>query len=371
MDVLFVISHKPDNRYKKRLDLLKHKYETGIVFWNKEVEKQNFTMDGVSSFEIHVTANRTNPLKRIPQTIMFISQAYKKVKKLAPKYVYVGNLDMLLVAVRYKIRHKGVKIIYEIADLHRLIIDKQSLALKKYLSKILRILEKYFTKDVDCLVLTSMKFFDVYYSDFVDKNKVVFLPNMPKEDSFNGFEKHAHDKFTIGFIGWIRYKDQLKMLIEAADRANVDVVFAGEDGDGEDFKHYCSQFAHVSYLGPFNYEREIQQMYQRIDCVYAVYDADMANVRVALPNKLYESMLCEMPIIVAKNTYLSELVLEMGIGSAVSHNCIEDLIEELKRLSTDSNYYNKICQNCKTQKQTVNLNNFNSTLLTKIEEVAK
>ena len=369
MDVLFVISHKPDNRYKKRLELIKNTFETGIVYWNKEDEPKNFSIEGVNSLELHIKANRTNPLKRIPQTLKFISKAIKEVEKQRPKLLYVGNLDMLMVAARYKYKHKEAKIVYEIADLHRLIIDRQKTFIKRLLSQILKITEKILTRSIDILVLTSMKFYDVYYSDFIDKKKVIFLPNMPEEDSFAGFKKLNHDKFTIGFIGWIRYKNQLRMLIEASQKANIDVVFAGEDGESDEFKKYCERFSNVTYIGPFVYEKEIKSMYGKVDCVYAVYDADMANVRVALPNKLYEAMLCEMPIIVAQNTYLSELVLDMGIGVAVNHKDVNDLTMKLKRLSSDSGYYEAICDNCRKCKETVKLSIYNRELLERIKEV--
>ena len=368
--IVFVISHKPDNRYLKRINLLKNDYELKMLYWNKSQAPANIFFDNAGIVEIHIPANQTNPLARLPQTVWFIRRAYKELCRQKPDVIYVGNIDMLYIARKYKHRaDPKVKIVYEIADLHRLIIDRQKTLVKKGISVMLKRLEKSFAKDIDCLVLTSMKFYEVYYSSFVDKNKVVFLPNMPEKDTFAGFVKAAHEKFTVGFIGLIRYKEQLKMLIDAAEKADVNVVFAGEDWYGDAFKKYCSQFKHVTYIGPFSYKNDIQKMYRLVDCVYAVYDADMTNVRVALPNKLYESILCEMPIIVAKGTYLSELVLEMGVGSAVSHKDTGELVNELIKLSTNHEYYNDICQHCRAQKEMVDLEHYNNVFLKKIQEV--
>lgn len=363
--IAFVISHRPDNRYLKRINVLNCRFKLDLVFWNKSEEQINPVIEDVGIHEIHIAANQTNPLKRLPQTWEFIDRAYHVLKNLNPDIIYVGNLDMLYIARKYK--HKindNAKIVYEIADLHRLIIDKQK-GIKRILSAGLKRIEKNYIKDVGFLVLTSMKFYEVYYQNLIEENKVVFLPNMPEEATFTGYTPNDRngEPFTIGFIGWIRYKDQLRMLIEAAGKVGCNVLFAGADGDGPEFEKYCEQFPYVKFLGSFNYEEKIKELYDQIDCVYAVYDADWANVRVALPNKLYEAILCEKPIIVAKYTYLGELVKKYGVGIEVDHHLKEDLVKEILKLKTDTAYYNKLVSNCRATKKNVSLEKFNSNLI--------
>jgi len=369
MDIVFVISHKPDNRYKKRLELLSKIYSIGIIYWDKTGGDEEFVIDNVISMKINIKADRTNPLNRIPETLNFIWNAYKQITKLRVKCLYVGNLDMLVIAYICKKKNKNIRIIYEIADLHRLIIDKQDSLIKQNLSRILKITERKTCKSVDRLVLTSMKFYDVYYAHFVKKEKVVFLPNMPQKDIFSEFKKEKHKKFTIGFIGWIRYKDQLRLLIRAAQKTNVNIFFAGEDADGLDFQEECKRYSHVRYFGPFIYDKSIQDMYRQVDCIYAVYNADMANVRVALPNKLYEAILCELPIIVAKETYLSELVLNMGVGIAVNHKNEDELANAILKLSKDKLFYDNICENCRKQKKRIDLSYYNKIFLNEVAKI--
>ena len=90
--------------------------------------------------------------------------------------------------------------------------------------------------------------------------------------------------------------------------------------------------------------------------MYSVYDADMQNVRVALPNKLYEAVYCEIPLIVAKNTYLAQLVDEWGVGLAVDHKNKDELVEALHRLQSDQAIDKCIEQNCRGRKNEVDLN---------------
>lgn len=363
--ISFLISHRPDNRYLKRINLVKTNYELNLIFWNKSDELINPCIDEVAINEIHIIADQTNPLKRLPETGAFICRAYKELCKEKPDIVYVGNLDMLHIARKYKHkRNSDAKIIYEIADLHRLIIDKQK-GLKRLLSYVLKLTEKIYIKDVNTLVLTSMKFYDIYYRDLIDRTKVVFLPNMPEEATFDGYipKDRTGEPFTVGFIGWMRYKDQLRMLIDAASKSRCSVLFAGADGEGLEFKEYCKNYSYVQYLGSFNYNDKIRELYDMVDCIYAVYDADLTNVRIALPNKLYEAILCEKPIIVAKNTYLGELVNEYGIGAETDHHSEAELIEIIDRMKNDRVYYNTLIENCKRAKVFVSLNKYNDDLL--------
>lgn len=369
MKLMFVISHKPDIRYIKRLDVVSNTYDTTVVFWNKDIKDVNINYPHVNFKEIKVPANKTNPLKRIPELFVFLNKAYKFISDNKPDCLYVGNLDMLYIAVKYKKKYSNVKIIYEIADLHRLIIDKQSNPVKGIIKNILKFEEKKLSKYIDILVLTSMKFYDIYYKRLVPKEKVVFIPNMPEEKSFDGFEKIEHNGFNVAFVGSIRYKKQLRLLIEASKYTNVNVIFAGSDGDGPEFENECKVYSNVSFRGEFNYKEEIQDIYSKIDCIYAVYDADMANVRVALPNKLYESIVTEIPIIVAKNTYLSELVEQMGIGYSVDHNDKSDLIRILNYIKDKGPDYQKKILNCKREKERQSIYEYNKKFLEKIGEL--
>ena len=106
-----------------------------------------------------------------------------------------------------------------------------------------------------------------------------------------------------------------------------------------------------NFMLRYDYEKEIALLYGKVDCVYSVYDADNPNVKIALPNKLYESIICELPIIVAKDTYLSELVQKWNVGVSVSHTDTIELIEVLKKYKNDKKYYGKYVEGCQNIKK--------------------
>jgi glycosyltransferase involved in cell wall biosynthesis len=350
----------------KRINLLKKHYDVTLIYWNRETLKiWELQHKDIETKEIRIKAHYTNPLKRIVPTCIFAIKVVKYLIGIKPNIIYTENIDMLSICNIYCILGRNIKIIYEIADLNKLIIDKPVSIAEKVLKNILVTIEKHLFKKVDLLILTSKKFYDVYYKKFIDKEKVLFMPNIPDINVFNSYIKKNSGRFTVGFIGAIRYKDQMKMLIKASEACGINILFAGEGLDDE-IKKICIGKKYIEYYGRYNYKSEIAQLYSKVDCIYSVYNAELNNVKVALPNKLYESIFCALPIIVAKGTYLAELVEKLGVGIAVDHKDLVELKGALLRLANDKEYYNSKVEACYKYKREIDISKYNELLLSKI-----
>ena len=351
--IAFVISHIPDPRINKRITIAKQVGEVSLIYWNRQViDIWNLQHKDINNIEIIEKANYGYPLKRLCATFKVFIKVYKYLKKIKPQTIYVGNLDMLCMVVFYKRRSgSDINIIYEIADLPKLIGNGTRKVVGRILLATMMRVEKICYQEIDTLVVTSEKFYDVYYKKFIEKGKLLFVPNMPNREFFKNYKRKTEGDFVIGFIGAVRYKKQMKMLITAAKETDISVFFAGsilEEEIGEE----CGD--KIKFYGKYDYNTEIAKMYSMVDCVYAVYDATLFNVRVALPNKLYESIYCGIPIIVAKNTYLSELVNKWGVGVAVDCQNVSELIVALSCLKDKGLFYNNLVNNCNKRKEYIN-----------------
>jgi len=372
MSVIFVLSHNPDPRMNKRINLLKSIYKTTLVFWNrKTVEIWNSVHTDIETKEISISAAYANPLKRIISTCMFAIEAIRYLIKSNSKFIYTENIDMLVICSFYSFFKKNKpRIIYEIADLHTMIIDEPKSLFKRILRTVLITIEKRLCcRYVDLLVLTSDKYYDIYFKEFFSKERILIIPNMPNLYAFSSYLRKVNGKFTVGFIGAVRYKTQMKILLKAAENCGINVLFAGAGLDDE-IKNLCIEKQNVEYYGKYDFDSDIASLYGKCDCIYSVYDADLKNVRVALPNKLYEAIYCELPIIVAKGTYLAELVESMGIGVAVSHTDSIELEQVLTKLALDKSYYNSLVDACNKQKFNINIEPYNIQLKTAIEDLS-
>lgn len=370
MDIVFVLSHVPNPRMNKRISLIKAYKTMSLVCWNREtVNLWRMIHEDIECKEVRIKAAYKNPIHRMIPTCKFALEAIKYLRKMNPKCIYTENVDMLVVCSLYTFFKKvKPKIIYEIADLHTLVIDESNNIIKKLLKRVIVFLEKRLCRKVSLLVLTSEQFYDLYFKNFFPKGKVLFMPNMPTLYPFSSYRPKKSGVFTVGFIGGVRYKEQMKMLIRAAKNCKIKVLFAGGGFDDE-IESLCKFIQNIEYYGKYDYDTEIASLYGKCDCVYSVYNADLNNVKVALPNKLYEAIYCGLPIIVAKNTYLAELVESLGVGVAVSHSDSGELKEVLKRMSEDEPYYRTFVDACYAHKEEINMDSYNKRLMDRIKTI--
>lgn len=372
MSLVFLLSHIPNPRMNKRIGVVKEITDTTLICWDKQSNQLfNLYHDDIKNIVIKMAASTTEPLKRIRQTMNFGIKAYKEILKIKPKCIYAGNFDMLLIAYIYSILHNS-NLVYEVADLNRLIVDKQESLSKVLIQKIITFIEKIMCRRVSLLILTSNEYYNYYYKNIFPKQKLLVIPNVPDIAVFKDYKKKANGKFTVGFVGGIRYINQIKMMIDVAELIGIQVLIAGAGFSNEDdiiLREYCRNKNFIDLIGNYDYSKQIGELYGKCDCIYSVYDADLKNVQLAIPNRLYEAIYCELPIIVAKQTYLAELVESMRVGVSVKHNETKDLLNELNRLSTDKEYYNGFVKNCIKQKNNININIYNEHLTTCLEKL--
>lgn len=221
------------------------------------------------------------------------------------------------------------------------------------------------------LILTSPYFWNAYFEKFLDESKYLFIPNAPSKKIFNEYEKKVHDNFTIGFIGSVRYVPQLKMLIDAVEELNKDIqVFIAGSGPGyAEIAEYSRDKSFVDIYGPYNYEKEIVSLYEKVDCIYSVYNIELENVKIALPNRLYESIVCELPIIAAKGTVLGDFIQDKMIGITVKYNDKEELKKELLRMVKSKKDMELYRGNCKRIKEDYYYENNSKVLLNAYENI--
>lgn len=318
--IVILLSHHPDPRMIRRAKtLLKIADDLAMVFWERTFNTSIPQEIWVKAIKISDPWNWFGRIL-VDLKLFFISFDYLLTK--GPTIIYISGFDMLPSGYFYKIFHPRVKLILEVPDLPGGRFSKGKMI--KYINNLIN----KAIRRVDLLVLTSPYFWDEYYKNvFPYPERVFIMENLPPQKLFKNFRPGKHKKLTIGFVGSIRYAKQIEMLFESCKeyKDKVRIIVAGSGPDYEYIKRISKNYSNVEVTGPYDYEKDILNIYSKIDIVYSVYDADLHNVRVAIPNRLYEAIVCGLPIIVAKNTALSILVKKYGVGFEVSHNEINDL----------------------------------------------
>ena len=249
---------------------------------------------------------------------------YRDIKKV--NLVYVSGVTVLKYCWYYLLLLNfvgKVKVVYEIPDLP---LRKSSKFLNNVVSWLFKSMVNLTFKNV---VVTS----DAFKSSLPNHLNYLVCENYPSMENYNkiiSLDKKSYESkewVDIAYIGVPRYYEQLFLLLKFTEldkRVRVS-IFGGPESSYQGFLDYLvsinvdiNEFQRFKYFGAYS-PSEIGSLYENVDFVFSAYDTNQPNVRLALPNKLYEAVLARVPIIVSSGTYLSEIVERNGIGFSIPH----------------------------------------------------
>ena len=186
---------------------------------------------------------------------------------------------------------------------------------------VIKLIENWVLRDCKAVVLTSLGFATTYDEERLSRGTKVYLIENKMDRKFSGrrpaIEPLGSEKLRIGLIGLLRFKRPIEYLLKAViESSNLQVVCYG---DGP-YRHLVENRGNpkIEYYGPFSNPDELERVYKGVDVNFVVYDTRIQNVRVAIPNKLYESIFFTTPILAAEGTQLGEEVSAKGLGECLS-----------------------------------------------------
>ncbi|WKV08012.1 glycosyltransferase [Thermoanaerobacterium sp. CMT5567-10] len=339
--VLFIVPHNIDPRIKKRIRIfINNNYQVYLLYGNRD-KKSNNELDllGINNITWVNFSNSRSTIKRIFNLLLFSKNVCKYIKNIQPDIIYITGFEALIAVCLCSLKNRK-KIFYEVPDL-----PGGRWRRNKIFKKVIDKLEKMLLNNIDRIVLTS-PFFIENYKEY--KTKIFIFENLPEKRIFANFEKKHHEKFTIGFFGEIRYKKSMETLIEGLGGLNnIDIIIAGKGIYYDEINDIAKKYSNIRMLGSYDYEKDIVYLYSLVDCIYSVYDLISDNVRLALPNKLYEAIICELPIIVSKGTKLEEFVKNKGLGFGISPDNKNELREIINNLISYKEILKDIEGNCR------------------------
>lgn len=145
----------------------------------------------------------------------------------------------------------------------------------------------------------------------------------------------------FGFVGGIRYNTIYKFaetLLKHFPQHEMHFygMFPNEKSrvQFEPLNQYENCFFHGAFRSPDN----LPEVYSKIDVLLSAYDVTGVNPRFAEPNKLYEALYFDKPIIVSSNSFLADKVKRLGVGydvDALNEAAIIELIKQIDANSID------------------------------------
>jgi len=290
-------------------------------FSEKYDEKVGFPIEIIGSFP-----NELSYLRRIPLML----RSMGKIASTNADLYYLNGLD---IALMFCLRCHGRPYVYEELDLVHTYLPNS------FVRKALEFVDKRLIERSRMTVLTSEGFARYHFGDKCPGN-VCVVPNKlaPSVMDFPFVPKSAHENLRVGFVGRIRFNTIFSFAdIFCRHFPQHEFHFYGDFPSEHNRRQFepLGRLSNCFFHGPYESPRDLSSIYAEIDWVLSAYDTDYANVVYAEPNKLYEAIYFETPIIVSKGTFLAERVEQLGIGLTVDASDEESVVSLVNSLSEE------------------------------------
>jgi len=305
----------------------------------KEDIKDNYKIKRFSYLDRKVTKSKLGKLR-----------AYLKYLKETVNYcknfdiIHCNDLNTLPIGVIIKkFFNKNVKIVYDAHEYE--INDKPNQS--KINIKIKYLIEKFFIKYADKVITVSDSIANEYVKLYNIEKPAVVLNTPPykeieKKDIFR--KKFGISKGTTIFLyqGGLSSGRGIEILLETfKELANIPItynqytnkpviVFMGYGELEELVKEYATKYENI-YFHPAVSPEVLLEYTSSADFGILFYENNCLNHYYCSPNKMFEYLMAEIPVIVSNLYEMRKIVEENRIGVVAKENTPEGLKEAIKK----------------------------------------
>lgn len=302
-----------------------------ILGWDRE--GQNIIRKNTSYYTFQAGYNMG--INGIKYRIRWNYYILKYLLRQRKKYDVIHACDFDTILPSLIMRLAGKKVIFDIFDW----FSDEVKTGKKIIDIPINNLEKLATKLANLTILCEEE--RIKQIDTKPK-KYIIIPNVPSINLIESKENEmtAQNEITIGYVGGL-YPDRglLELLEVVKDRRGIIFKIAGFGNQEIEEKaiNYSNIYPNIVFYGKVEYKQAIEIM-QSCHILYAMYYKVNRNNIFAAPNKFYESIFMQKPIITTRGTLVGEKVEKERIGFVIEegYKALEALIDHLDFMELES-----------------------------------
>lgn len=335
----------PDPRvYKEAVSLTRMGHKIEILCWDRECKylgKGEEILNDIKIIRYFNDSQYGTGYKQAAKLLKFKNWVQRYIEENNFDAIHCHDFDGLVIGYIVNNRLK-LKLVYDEHDLFYTYFSNRKGILNKIVYKAIQIIERYFLRRVDNHIVVTPKMVNIYKNISKD---IIVINNAPTSKMFLDTEKNKSDILRIGYIGSVRYLNELKILADVAQKFKnkISVSISGRGIALDELEKHCSSYSNVKITGAFSMD-QLQELYKNIDITYAFYPSEVSTI--SMPNKFYESIITNTPIIANKDTEFGKEVEKKNLGFALSEDKLDIQLEEVMyKLIYDSKVKDELIEN--------------------------
>ena len=336
--ILFIrSSSKPARVFKEAISLEKAGYYVEILLWDRSSNKSKVEKNGNLTVYYFGLKAYYGKLKLAPYLMVWWAYELQFLLKNDADIIHACCFDTVVPAILTKLL-KRKKLIYDIFDFYAEALPEH---IPTYIINFVATLERLCIQFADAVIIVDESRKVQIDGAKVDTFEIVM--NCPSIQNFTTHQKNT--VFSIFYGGMLSKTRGLNQLINAIKNDNdINLIIAGLGEDENIFTPIFNHMDNVKFLGWINYDDYISET-QQADLIFGFYDPVIPNNRLASPNKLFEAMMCETPIIVNEETSMAEIVKNENCGIIIPYDDEYALKESILKLRTNPDMCKQLGKN--------------------------
>ena len=254
---------------------------------------------------------------------------------------------------------KRAKIFYDSRELFGYLAGLKE---KKFKQAFWKWIEKFFIRKVDYVMVTGRMDGEFLTKEYGIKN-LILLRNVPryykpgkKIDLYSHLQIEKQKKIILYQGVLVKGRGIEKVFDVLKDLPNHIFLIAGGGEYEGHYKKLADEMnlnGQVYFIGKLTQE-ELPKVTASTHIGIALIENLSVSYYYALPNKLFEYIMADVPVIVSNLPQMIEIIEKYDVGYAVEFGNNAELISAIKKLTDDENLYESKKQNCRIASQELN-----------------
>lgn len=294
----------------------------------------------------------------IPFYLKFIWHIKVKLITSKASIIFAEDIYTLPLAVIFG-KLKRSKIYYDSRELFGYLAGLKD---NKFKQAFWKWVEKLFIKQADYVMVTGPLDGEFLKKEYGIKN-LILLRNLPryykpeiKLDLHSHLQIKKSNKIILYQGVLLRGRGIEKIFSVLNEIPDCIFVIAG-GGEFENFYRKLAEDMNVSdkviFLGKLTQD-DLPKITGSVDVGVSLIENVSVSYYYALPNKLFEYIMADVPVVVSNLPQMKEIVDKYDVGYAVDFNSNDELIAAIKKLIEDENLHESKKQNCRIASQELN-----------------